>query len=119
MTTWARSSGYDFLARQLLHGLLSMPDHPPALLLWVLFVGAVSVFGVDDRRCLEDWDTVRGYLESMPWVHCIHDERAKEVQKQAAAASLAGVEAQGRYGELHVVCLVGLDTRGNFIFWSG
>lgn len=101
MTTWINYSGrasYDFLANQLRNLLLSIPEHSSALLLWTLFVGAISVFTIDDRLwllpklsrtlrklALEDWDAVRKHLESQPWVHFIHDKRAQEVWEQARA----------------------------------
>lgn len=107
MTTWINSSAvatYDFLANQLRHVLLSTPGNPRVLSLWALFVGAVSVFTIDDQCWLlpmlsqlvkeldlKDWDTVREYLESLPWVRFIHDKRAQEIWKQASAITLQDI----------------------------
>ena len=100
MTGWISSYGtarYDFLADQLRQSLLSMSEESSPLFLWTLFVGAITVFTVDDHHwlvpklsrtlrklALQDWESVRRYLASLAWVHLIHDKPAKNIWREAS-----------------------------------
>jgi hypothetical protein len=100
MTTWTNTDGiarYEFLAKQLRAALLARLEKDPTLMLWAVFIGAISVFTVDDQCWLfpkllqisehgglQDWDMVRKHLAMLPWVHRIHDKPAREIWKQAS-----------------------------------
>ena len=71
---------------------LTCANVPPRLLLWLLIVGAVSVFGCADDKWLKpwlrvnidlgyivSWSDLRDILKSLMWVSLVQDKPGKDV----------------------------------------
>jgi hypothetical protein len=69
-------------------------DAPPGLWLWLLIMGAISVFDESDNSCLKpwvqtfvaacgvrdrEWHKVRHILGSFLWISLVHDEPGRQV----------------------------------------
>jgi hypothetical protein len=70
---------------------------PTELLLWLLFIGGISVIGSNEKewlhcrikRCtsalhLDDWPSTRELLGTFPWINLIHDKAARKLWHAAA-----------------------------------
>ena len=68
------------------------------LLLWLLFIGGISVFGPVDvpwlhheiRACLsalqaDSWQQVRAAISCLPWINLVHDSAGKDLWKAATS----------------------------------
>jgi len=94
---------YDLLANRLrtaISGLTtSITLEQQSALLWVLFVGGISVCGRDDegwlfpsiRSCLSSldvktWDSTRAIIEQLPWIRVAHDMQGRKLWQAVTAA---------------------------------
>lgn len=68
------------------------------LLLWLLFVGGISVISPGKKSwhypqinrcksalCLDDWQSARDVLRKLPWISLLHDKPAEELWNAAAS----------------------------------
>jgi hypothetical protein len=103
MTTWIdySSTAYVYLAQNLHKSVYSLNGNYLELQLWILYVGAVSVFTADDHQWLlpllsqaseglglENWSAVGRHLHSLPWVNFIHDSAAQKLWERVTRSAL-------------------------------
>lgn len=88
-------SPYTLLAeriREAVNALIGAGTDATPLVLWLLFVGGISVLGSNDKgwlysriKCctsvlgLENWQCTRELLEQFPWINLIHDKPAQRL----------------------------------------
>jgi hypothetical protein len=86
---------YDLLAEKLRGAIRDTSTNGPmeeTTLLWLLFIGGISVFGPNDRswlllqikKCLfalkiSSWEAALDTIKSLPWIDAIHENRGQEL----------------------------------------
>lgn len=78
--------------RKCLKGMETLNVLPPSIMLWLLMIGAISVFTeADDERLElslrryillcegEPWSRVRVILKRFLWIDCLHDKQGKAI----------------------------------------